>query len=82
MLISVSVAHSVLHLSAEMGTSGANQCQLGWCNLRDGANQVANKQKTRKKGWNSGAFFSFGISAWFLCHLPLFVIIFTFETEH
>lgn len=50
MLISVSVAHSVLHLSAEMGTSGANQCQLGWCNLRDGANQVANKQQEKRVG--------------------------------
>lgn len=69
-LISVSMAHWVLHLSAEMAMSGANWCQLGWCNLRDGANQVANQNK--KKGWNSGALFSFGISALFLLCLPFF----------
>lgn len=30
LFVSVSMAHSILHLSAEMGTSGANQCQLFW----------------------------------------------------
>lgn len=69
MLISASVAHSVLHLSAEMGTSGANQCQLGWCNVRDGADQVANRKKKKKKVGT--LVLCFGISALFLFYLPL-----------
>jgi len=44
LLLSVSGAHSILSLPAEMGTSGANQCQLCWWNLRDGANRVANPE--------------------------------------
>lgn len=81
-LISVSMAHWVLHLSAEMAMSGANWCQLGWCNLRDGANQVANQNK--KKGLELWCF----VFLWDFCFvftLPtffFFFIIFTFEMEH